>query len=167
MTGPCRSNERGAAVVEAAFMLPFLTLFFAAIVDFGFILNDLQQVNNATFRAARELAVDEYTGTSGCVADPDTAVDTEKAGVHGPRASRAGRQSETYVQVVPPAIMASGEQVLVCLAARSRSITGVAEPLSGEIWLKSARHVRIESDEVDVVAHADTLPAGTDWTWCS
>ncbi|MDH3302571.1 MAG: pilus assembly protein, partial [Acidimicrobiia bacterium] len=73
-----RRNERGAAVVEAAFVLPMLVLFFAAIVDFGFILNDLQQINNATFRAVRELSVDEYSGAAGCVADPDTALDTEK-----------------------------------------------------------------------------------------
>ncbi len=161
-----RRNERGAAVVEAAFVLPFLVMFFAAIVDFGFILNDLQHVNNATFRAVRELSVDEYSGAGGCVSDPVNAPDTEKL-VCMVRNFSGRPASETYVRVVPPASMTSGEQVLVCLTTRSRSITGMAEPLSGQIWLKSARHVRIESDEVDVVSHSDSLPAGTDWTWCS
>ena len=161
-----RQHERGAAVVEAAFVLPFLVMFFAAIVDFGFILNDLQQVNNATFRAVRELSVDEYSGSTGCVADPATALDTEKL-VCMVRNYSGRVPAETYVRVVPPASMTSGEQVLVCLTTRSRSITGIAEPLSGQIWLKSARHVRVESDEVDVVSHSDSLPAGTDWTWCS
>ncbi len=166
MSDRSRHNERGAAVVEAAFVLPFLVMFFAAIVDFGFILNDLQQVNNATFRAVRELAVDEYSGATGCVADPATALDTEKL-VCMVRNYSGRPVAETYVRVVPPAAMTSGEQVLVCLTTRSRSITGIAEPLSGQIWLKSARYVRIESDEVDVVSHSDSLPAGTDWTWCT
>ena len=147
-------------------MLPFLVMFFAAIVDFGFILNDLQQVNNATFRAVRELSVDEYTGTAGCVSDPATATDTEQL-VCMVRNFSGREAAETYVRVVPPGSMTSGEQVLVCLTTRSRSITGIAEPISGEIWLSSARHVRIESDEVDVVAHSDSLPAGTDWAWCT
>lgn len=166
MLDQSRRAERGAAVVEAAFVLPMLVMFFAAIVDFGFILNDLQQVNNATFRAVRELSVDEYSGAPGCVADPATAPDTEKL-VCTVRTFSGRPVAETYVRVVPPATMTSGEQVLVCLTTRSRSITGIAEPLSGEIWLKSARHVRIESDEVDVVTYSDSLPAGTDWAWCT
>lgn len=161
-----RRDERGAAVVEAAFVLPFLVMFFAAIVDFGFILNDLQQINNATFRAVRELSVDEYSGAAGCVSDPATASDTEQL-VCMVRNFSGRAAADTYVRVVPPASMTSGEQVLVCLTTRSRSITGMAEPLSGEIWLRSARHVRIESDEVDVVSHSDSLPAGTDWAWCT
>ncbi len=161
-----RSSERGAAIVEAAFALPLLVLFFAGIVDFGFILNDMQQINNATFRSARELSVDEYSGTTGCVSNPAGATDTEKI-VCMIRNYSGQPHAQTYVRVEPPATMAAGEQVLLCLASPAQSITGITQPLAGDVWMRSTRHVRIESDDVDVTNHSDTLPAGQDWAWCT
>lgn len=153
-------------MVEAAFVLPLLVLFFAGIVDFGFALNDMQQVNNATFRAARELSVDEYSGTGACIADPATATDTEKVACLLRNYSNRPA-ADTYVRIVPPATMQAGEQALLCLVTPARSLTGIAAPLAGDVWLRSTRHVRIESDDVDISAYSDALPAGQDWTWCT
>ncbi len=166
MPGLGRSRERGAVAVEAAFALPLLVLFFAGIVDFGFILNDLQQVNNATFRAARELTVDEYDGAAGCVADPATATDTQNV-VCLLRNYSNRPANETYVRVVPPVTMAAGEQVLLCMASPAHSVTGIVDPIAGDIWLRSSRYVRVESDDVNLSSHSDTLPAGEDWSWCT
>ena len=156
-------DQRGAALVEAALILPVLVLFFAGIVDFGFAMNDMQQVNNATFRAARELAVDEYSGATGCAA---TVTDTEKL-VCMVRNYSNRPVASTYVRVVPPATVTAGEQVLICLATPARSITGASQPIADGLLLRSSRFVRLESDDVELISHSDSLPAGHDWSWCS
>lgn len=147
-------------------ILPVLVLFFVGIVDFGFVMNDMQQVNNATFRAARELAVDEYRGSTGCVGNPALATDTENL-VCNVRNYSNRPLASTYVRVVPPATTSAGEQVLVCLATPARSVSGVSGGFVDDLLLRSARHVRLESSDVELVAYSDTLPAGHTWSWCS
>ena len=46
-------NERGAILVEAAFVLPVMILFVMAIIDFGLAFKDLQTVFTATRVGAR------------------------------------------------------------------------------------------------------------------
>ena len=49
-----RAKERGAALVEAAFVLPLLILLVLGGVEFGFMINRGTLVNNAAREGARE-----------------------------------------------------------------------------------------------------------------
>lgn len=48
------SRERGAALVEAAFVIPFLLVLVLGVVDYGFMINRGTLLNNATREGARE-----------------------------------------------------------------------------------------------------------------
>ncbi|MFV0259782.1 MAG: TadE/TadG family type IV pilus assembly protein [Acidimicrobiales bacterium] len=161
----CGLGERGAATVEAALVLPLLVLFFSAIIDLGLALNDLQQVGHATFRAAREVAVDEYPLQGSCGTDPN-GTDTTRT-VCMLRQFSDSPTGVSYVKIVPPRTMTAGEQALVCLAVPARSITGVTQNFVDQMLLRSARWVRIESSDVELLPYEDTLPAGDDWSWCA
>jgi Flp pilus assembly protein TadG len=50
--GPRRNSERGGAIVEAAFLVPWLFFLFVGVLDVGFFYYDLMAVNNAARVAA-------------------------------------------------------------------------------------------------------------------
>ena len=156
-------NDRGAAMVEAAIVLPVLILLVAGIIDFGFVLNDKQQVSNATFRAARSMAVDEYTLSPGC----GGAGSSDTAGTVCMLRAESQAPGDSWVKIVPPTKMEAGESALLCLAVPANSPTGVLGPLTNDMILTSSRHVRIESSDVDLVPFEDALPSGENWSWCT
>ena len=49
-----RKSERGAALVEAALVIPILLLLVLGVVDFGFMVNRGTLINNAAREGARE-----------------------------------------------------------------------------------------------------------------
>jgi Flp pilus assembly protein TadG len=65
-------GERGAVLVEAAFVLPVMLLFVAGIIDFGLAFKDLQTVFSATRVGARTASVE--TRQAGYADDVATAV---------------------------------------------------------------------------------------------
>ncbi|WP_234800974.1 TadE/TadG family type IV pilus assembly protein [Luteitalea pratensis] len=56
-----RNGERGAELVEFAFVLPVLLLVFAGIVDFGFLFQRYEVVTNAAREGARLATLPNYT----------------------------------------------------------------------------------------------------------
>jgi Flp pilus assembly protein TadG len=53
-------KENGQAMVEFALVLPILLLFFAGIIDFGWIFHNQLVANNASREAARYVAIHYY-----------------------------------------------------------------------------------------------------------
>jgi len=51
---PRRSDQRGAALVEAAFVIPLLLLLVLGVVEYGFMVNRGTLLNNAAREGARE-----------------------------------------------------------------------------------------------------------------
>lgn len=54
-----RNRERGAAVVEMAFVAPFLIILLLGVVEFGWKFGEYNEVRHATREAARFAAVSE------------------------------------------------------------------------------------------------------------
>lgn len=52
-----KNSERGAAAVEAAFILPVLLLLVIGIMEFGFLFNQQIQATNAAREGARNAAI--------------------------------------------------------------------------------------------------------------
>jgi Flp pilus assembly protein TadG len=58
-------DDRGAELIELAFVLPILLLVLAAIVDFGFLFQRWESVTNAAREGARIATLPGYSGTAG------------------------------------------------------------------------------------------------------
>lgn len=75
-----RTSERGAILVEALLIVPVITLFALAVVEFGFIFWERQQLQAGVRDAARYLSrcnVEAYTATTPiCSLDKATALAT-------------------------------------------------------------------------------------------
>lgn len=56
-------SERGAELIELALVLPILLLVFAAIVDFGLLMQRMLTLNNAAREGARIAVLPGYTQT--------------------------------------------------------------------------------------------------------
>ena len=95
-----RDRERGASLVEFAFVVPLLTLFLFGIVQFGIAYDMKQSVNSASREGARIGALDDSTlvdittrareafaATASAGAMPTVIVEDENGGVHGSRSS--------------------------------------------------------------------------------
>lgn len=60
------NNERGAALVEFAVLLPLLLTVVLGIVEFGFALSQQLDVRHGAREASRMLATDDYDLTDAC-----------------------------------------------------------------------------------------------------
>jgi Flp pilus assembly protein TadG len=69
-------NQRGAALVEMALILPVLSIMFLGIVQFGLVLRQHQIVQNAAREGARFSMLPQYSLSSwdGTGTSPDTAI---------------------------------------------------------------------------------------------
>ncbi len=56
-------NEKGAELIEFAFVLPVLLLIFAGIVDFGFLMQRYEVVTNAAREGSRIASLPNYTAS--------------------------------------------------------------------------------------------------------
>ena len=61
---PARTQRRGAAVVELAFMVPFLALLVMGVVEYAQLTHAAQVVSNASRRGALYAAENETTSTA-------------------------------------------------------------------------------------------------------
>ncbi len=68
-------RRRGTLAVEMAFTLPLLLLTVMGAIEYGWLLLNLQQMNNAVRHGARTACVDAATGAEG-----ETAIDNLLAG---------------------------------------------------------------------------------------
>lgn len=64
MTGRSRRDERGATIVEAAFVLPIIFLFIFALIDIGLWVFETSQASSAARDGARAGIVLPLAGTS-------------------------------------------------------------------------------------------------------
>lgn len=58
-----RRSERGAELIELAIVLPILLFVLAAMIDFGFLFQQYEVVNNAAREGARLASLPNYTDT--------------------------------------------------------------------------------------------------------
>ena len=71
-----KRNQRGAALVEMALVLPILTVLFTGIVQFGLVLREHQILQNAAREGARLSMMPQYNLSmwDGSGTSPDTTI---------------------------------------------------------------------------------------------
>jgi hypothetical protein len=77
-----RGNDRGAAAVEFALVLPLLVMLVFGIIQFGFVFNAYITVTQAAREGARMASVDKFDAAA--VKAGTTPLDQSKVTVSGP-----------------------------------------------------------------------------------
>lgn len=102
-------NDRGAAAVEFALVLPILVIILFGVIEFGGVYNAQLMVTGAAREAAREMALD------GVVADAETAA----------RDAAIGIPPADLDVTVSPATCAAGADITVRVSYDRPFLTGL------------------------------------------
>ena len=164
-------GERGAALVEAALVLPILFLILFGTIEFGMAVNDYQSVRQGVREGARQSVVADYgtntscgiNGTaSGASADMKKVICTTKAQV--------GLGNDVRVKVYYVAGTGNdGDygKVKVCATRPAQSLTGIIEPFLSNVELRSEIVMRAEKTlSLGGSSTQETDPSGANWSWC-
>lgn len=180
MTSPRRrpfrrhpSDERGAALVEFALVLPFLALLLFGTIEFGIAFNDYQSIRQGAREGAREAVVQGHLAASnscGLNGGATTAPDNFKK-IMCLTKDRTGLGNDVRVRV--EATLAASDfrdhTLKVCVTRNVNSITGLLAPFIDDVPLQSSIEMRAERPlELGATnaSHAETDPSGENWAWC-
>ena len=157
-----QEQERGAAAVELALILPLVVALLFGSLDFGMALNDYQTLRAGVRDGLRDAAVADYHpncagyGTSGqqliCSVKEAMSIDT----------------TEVRVRVEVPMTAEVGEKVVVCAATPMESISGVFAPMMSGRVLKAQTVMRVEVASAPLLTTTSEPPVeGSNWDWCT
>ena len=169
-------------LVEAVFVLPVLVILLFGMIDMGSVYNDYISLRQGTREGARQAAITGIlpplppSGTWASNGCPTTGIATTGDGydIVCFTKSRIGLdQSKTRVslyftpQVSPAAPYAVGQGVVICTQYKSGSITGVLSPILSNTVLTSQVEIRIEQDDLNLLAPVQETPFQAWATSCS
>ena len=168
------TDERGASLVEFAFVVPILALLLFGIIDFGIALGDSISQRQGVRDAGRQAAVGTWPNDQTC-ATP-AGLDTGNVEVHRvvclakQRVDLKDENVRVYVKLgtgASPYVV--GEPVAVCAQYPMHSASGFFRPLLNGKYLRSKVVMRIETLKtgVGLVSGGEPAPAGKNWNWCS
>jgi hypothetical protein len=166
-----RENERGAALVEFAIVLPLVVLLLMGIIDFGFGLSNLNSMRHGTRESVRRAVVADVGSDSTCIiasGSPAVAGDTKNL-VCQIKAQTGLPESKLRVKVVVPKSHVEGEPLILCTQYPLESITGMFSSLLNNKTVHAEVHMRIEKTDPDgAIANFEELkPIGGSWSWCN
>jgi hypothetical protein len=159
-------GERGATLLEFALVLPILLIVLMGVVDFGMRLADTHTLEDGIRVAAREAAVGNTGGDTGCVvvgsATPNTETNELVCMVKG----LVGLpDSDVRVRIAfDSSGPVEGGSVLICAQYPGDSFTGLL-PQFGSDAVSARSVMRLEADSA-VATYAETSLTGG-WTGCS
>jgi hypothetical protein len=157
-------DQRGAALVEFALVVPIFCALLFGIIDFANAFNNANSVRQGVREGARQAVVANWSVgscTNGSEGARIACVTKDRIGL---------RRGDTAVKVVPPAQYRTGQMITVCAMYKLDSITGLLGPVLNNRVIKSKITMRVE--QVDTAATPATLtyadaPIRGDWAWCS
>ena len=138
-------NSRGAAMVEAAFVLPIILIIVFGMIDFGFVMTDSSSVNQGTRDAARSGIVAEVGSDTSCtITGASPSGDTEKLVCLAK--DRIGLDdSDIRMKLIVGGSGDAGDALVVCTQFPGSSRTGFFFGfLLNDKVLKSRTNMRIE-----------------------
>jgi hypothetical protein len=154
-----RSGDSGAALVEAAIVLPILLTLVFGIIDFGSVYNDFLSVRQGTREGARQAAVSTKplpsSGTwasNGCVTSISSTTNPDGYDLVCFTKARMGlnksaaRVKVFFVSQGGSKPFAAGQGVTVCVQYPATSVSGYMAPFVKGRVLASMVEIRIEQD---------------------
>ena len=157
-------DDRGAALVEAAMILPLVVILFMGIIDFGLAIADYNSLRQGDREGVRRAVVADVGLDTSCTIDgtaptPDTAalvcLTKEKTGL---------ADADTRIAVVLDSSYTEGDAIILCAQYPLRSRTGFFSFLLNDKVVHSQVDMRIERATLDIQAFAET--GGEGWSWC-
>lgn len=159
--------ERGAVVVEFALVLPFLMLLIFGMLELGLGLNNLSSLRHGTREAARQAVVADFGGDTSCPLTGISLSGESKELACLAKERIALDEGLTRVKVAFPTTNDAGEDILVCTQYPLDSITGFLTPVLQNRTLTTKVEMRIEDDDPNLSAFAETSLSGTNWSSCA
>lgn len=169
--GPKRRAQRGAALVEAAVVLPLLLALVFGVIDFGFAFNDLIQVRQGSREAARQAVTGRLGSDTSCTIQAPAPTNTNVTKLICLAKDRVDLpDSAVRVKINVEEPYNDRKSVQVCVMAQLASVTGFYGPLLDSKVVQSAVQMRVEqttddvagSDVEDLVDFQETpLPGNT------
>lgn len=154
-------DERGSALVEAAFVVPLLCLLIAGMVDLGMILDQRSSVHSQIHRVGRAAAVGTLAAEVGC--EPNTGSDGVDTVVC---ALRSGQTPAPAVKIVVPDPYQAGETLTMCTITPVVSTTGLSGAVTDGATIQVSHSVLIQQRIETLTSFEEPAPAGTDWSFC-
>lgn len=147
-----RRDQRGAAAVEFALVVPLLLLIVFGIVDFGIAFSNFENVRSGTREAARLGVVNDLSSAPSCTIDgstitpptnPTTVADATNALVCKTKDRIGLSQGETKVklQITGQSV---GDSLQVCASFPVTALTGLTVPFLSNRTLTSTVTMRLE-----------------------
>lgn len=167
-----RLDERGAALVETALIVPVLVTLLFGIIDFGSAYNEASAVKHGAREGARQAVVGEFGAdltcpTSGLTPSP---IFTSSKKVICLTKDRVGLpEADTRVKIiVSPLGYLVASPVTVCVMHPADSLTGFFGPVMNGKIHKAKAQMRIE-DLFTILLESTQEAAlpGHDWSWCT
>jgi Flp pilus assembly protein TadG len=155
--GQARSGreERGAAVVEFAFVIPVLAALVFGIIEFGFAFNSQLEIRSASREGARLAVVDN--GCSGNACSGQSASTRRDNIISATRSKASGLASVNNVKISVSCSNAPSDcsaltassigtaTATVCLNYTLQSVTGLFAPILNNKTLSSKATMRLEA----------------------
>jgi Flp pilus assembly protein TadG len=147
-----RRDQRGAAAVEFALVVPLLLLIVFGIVDFGIAFSNFENVRSGTREAARLGVVNDLSSAPSCTiggttvtppADPTAVADATNALVCKAKDRIGLDQGETKVKLEITG-QSVGDSLQVCASFPVTALTGMTIPFLSGRTLTSTVTMRLE-----------------------
>ena len=159
-------EQRGAALVEMAVVLPLLLIVIFGVIDFGLVMTDGSSTNQGTRDAARAGSVGDVGSLTGCTTTGGApSGDTEKLVCL--TKDRIGLdESDIRVKVIVGGSGSAGDALVVCTQYPVWSRTGFfGFLLNGKVH-NARTNMRIEQS-VSVSNYEETALDSGGWSSCS
>ena len=160
-------RERGAALVEFAFVFPILFLLVAGMIDFGLTFSNLNSTRQGVREGARQAVVANFGADASCTVTGSITSEAAKKAICLTKARIGLKDADVRVKIDIVGSNQIGDSLRVCAQYPMSSATGVFSPVMDGRIITSKVEMRIEKvDEELTDAQEDALP-GESWSWCA
>jgi hypothetical protein len=164
-----QERERGATLVEFAFICPLLFLLIFGIIDFGSAYNDLISLRQGVREGARQGSVGVFGGTTGCQLQGASG-STETRELMCLTKNRIGSDdADLRVKVDLNTENKVGQGLLVCAQRPVKSVSGFLSPVLDGRFMRTKVEIAIETVPAgtSLTAGEEDPPSGSNWSWCA
>jgi hypothetical protein len=159
-------NDRGAAAVEFALVVPVLLMILFGIIDYGLLFNNSLSVKQGVREGARQGVVANYGPT--CPMAWSTLPSVNMQSLACTVVDRTSAVSGTpYLKIKVPGGWVKGEPLVVCEMVKTSGVTGLTPmPTGGVVTSKVEMSIEKANAGQVETGGEQTPPAGADWSWC-
>ena len=158
------NGDSGAALVEAAMVLPLIVILFMGIIDFGLAIADFNSLRQGDRESVRRAVVGDVGADTGCIIAGTPGTDDTKALVCLTKDKTGLDEAKTKVAVKLDTAYAEGDALILCAQFPLRSRTGFFGFLLNSRVVHSEVDMRIEKASLDIQEFSET--GGDSWDWC-